>query len=110
MERQLSAKQWMPLKSILAKLDKGGMGIYVLYNHTQKKYYVGQPKELYTRIKKHFEVEPIARDYLSGDEIAVKILNANELSEDFRIDHIEKTGIEIYNANVTGYNKTGGNL
>ena len=86
------------------------MGIYVLYNETKNKYYVGQAKQLYSRIKKHFDIEPIAMDYYHGDTIKVKILNASELSADYRIDHIEKTGIEIFDASTVGYNKTTGNL
>ena len=110
LKSQLDAKEWTPLDKMLKKLDKGSMGIYVLYNETKGKYYVGQSKEIITRIKKHFEVEQIALDYINGDVIKVKILNATELDADYRIDHIEKTGIELFDASGSGYNKTGGNL
>ena len=110
LKNQFDAKEWASLGSILRKLDKGTMGIYVLYNETKDKYYVGQSKEVYTRIKKHFEIEPIALDYCNGDVIKVKILSASEMDADYRIDHIEKTGIEIFDANTKGYNKTIGNL
>jgi hypothetical protein len=107
---KLDKKEWTPLSKILNSADKGGVGIYVLYNETKNKYYVGQAKALTARIKKHFEIEQIARDFLSGDKISVKVLTAAELDSDFRLDHIEKLGIEIYNAETNGYNKTGGNL
>lgn len=107
---KLNDKEWTPLSKILRSGDKGGVGIYVLFNETRNKYYVGQAKALISRIKKHFEVEEIARDFLSGDKISVKVLTAGELGEDYRIDHIEKLGIEIYDAAKDGYNKTGGNL
>jgi hypothetical protein len=107
---KLDGKEWVPLQKILDSADKGGMGIYVLHNETKNKYYVGQEKALSARIKKHFEVEGIARDFLSGDKISVKTLSAAEIGEDYRLDHIEKVGIEIYNADMAGYNKTAGNL
>jgi hypothetical protein len=107
---KLDKKEWTPLSKILNSADKGGTGIYILFNDTKNKYYVGQAKALIARIKKHFEIEQIARDFLSGDKISVKVLTAADLGEDYRLDHIEKLGIEIYNADTKGYNKTGGNL
>jgi predicted GIY-YIG superfamily endonuclease len=110
LKNKFDMKEWIPLSKILKSADKGNVGVYVLYNSTKNKYYVGQAKALVTRIKKHFEVEDIARDFLSGDSISVKVLTATELGDDYRIDHIEKLGIEIYDAEKNGYNKTGGNL
>ena len=49
-------------------------------------------------------------DRLAGDRFQVKFLTTNELDGDYRLDHIEKTGIEIYNSDRTGYNKTTGNV
>ena len=110
LKSQLDKKEWLSLESVLKKADKGNMGIYVLFNETKNKYYIGQSKELFARIKKHFEVEQIATDYMKGDVIKVKILNASELDSDYRIDHIEKTGIELFDSSNSGYNKTNGNL
>ncbi|MCL2847120.1 MAG: GIY-YIG nuclease family protein [Firmicutes bacterium] len=110
MRAQLDSRDWIPLQRILQKVDKGNMGVYILFNATRNKYYVGQAKELYTRIKKHFEIEQIARDFLAGDQIHVKTLSANEIIGDYRIDHIEKTGIEIFDSKVSGYNRKEGNL
>jgi hypothetical protein len=81
-----------------------------LFNESKNKYYVGQAKALTARIKKHFEIEQIARDFWAGDKISVKIITAAELGEDYRLDHIEKLGIELYDAEKNGYNKTVGNL
>ena len=110
---KIESKEWMSLDKVLKQYDKGGIGIYILYNETKNKYYVGQSKEIVARIKKHFEIEPIARDYTSGDIIKVKFITSNELNtgfSDYRIDHLEKTGIEIFDSNVSGYNKTSGNI
>ena len=111
LKSELAAKEWLPLKSILDKVDKGSTGIYVLYNQTKNKYYVGQAKQINARIKKHFEIEQIAWDcFVNGDTIKIKYLTSNELNKDYNIDHIEKTAIEIFDAKTTGYNKTEGNL
>jgi len=110
LREQLDMKEWRPLFEIMRSADKGGVGIYVLHNTTKNKYYVGQAKQLYKRVRDHFLVEDIAKDFLKGDIINVKFLTANELDSDYRIDHIEKTGIEIFASDKQGYNKTIGNL
>jgi len=107
---QLDAKEWKPLEAVLRSADKGGVGVYVLYNPAKKKYYVGQAKQIFKRVRDHFKVEDITRDYIAGDEILVKYLTANELDNDYRLDHIEKTGIELFDADKSGYNKTEGNV
>ena len=107
---QFDAKEWLPLDKILKSADKGGIGIYVLFNATKNKYYVGQAKQIYKRIRDHFNVEEIALDFLAGDEIRATFLTANELDADYRMDHIERTGIEIFDAEKNGYNKRDGNI
>jgi len=107
---QFSEKNWQPLDKILKSADKGGIGIYVLFNATRNKYYVGQAKQIYKRIRDHFCVENIARDFLAGDEIRAAFLTANELDADYRMDHIERLGIEIFDSEKTGYNKKQGSV
>jgi len=110
LKNQFDSKEWVDLERILKSLDKGGIGIYMLYNHTKNKYYIGQAKQLYKRIKDHFVVNQIALDRLNGDQIYAKFITANELDSSYRLDHIEKIGIELYNSDKTGYNKTQGNI
>jgi len=110
LKNQIDAKDWKSLETILDSADKGGMGIYIMYNQTKNKYYVGQAKQLYKRVREHFKVEDIAHDFIGGDEIQVKFLTAAEIGDDYRIDHIEKTGIEIFTSKGKIYNKTTGNL
>ena len=110
LKAQIDQKEWKPLESILKNADKGGTGIYILHNQTKNKYYVGQAKQLFKRVRDHFIVEDVAVDFMSGDKIQVKFLTANELDADYRLDHIEKTGIEIFDADKSGYNKNVGNL
>ncbi|MDR0850136.1 MAG: GIY-YIG nuclease family protein [Christensenellaceae bacterium] len=110
LRNQIDQKEWKPLEAILKSADKGGVGIYIIYNETKNKYYVGQAKQLLKRVRDHFAVEEIAKDFMSGDKMQVKFLTANELDSDYRLDHIEKTGIEIFDAETSGYNKTAGNL
>ena len=110
---KFDTKQWEPLEAILNKVDKGNIGTYVLYNETKNKYYVGQAKESFKRIREHFKIEQIAIDHRDGDVIKVKILNATDASElytEYRIDHLEKTAIEVFDASKSGYNKTTGNI
>jgi len=106
-------KEWRPIGTVLNNIDKGTVGTYVLYNATKNKYYVGQAKESFKRIREHFRVEQIALDHMAGDEIRVKILNATDAGElytEYRMDHLEKTAIELFDANTNGYNKTSGNI
>jgi len=110
LKSKINQKQWKSLESVLESADKGGIGIYVLYNETKNKYYVGQAKQIFKRVRDHFKIEDIARDHVAGDSIKVKFLTANEIGGDYRMDHIEKTGIEIFQSGVNGYNKTAGNL
>lgn len=110
LKSQINNKEWKPLESVLKSSDKGGVGIYILYNRTKNKYYVGQAKQLFKRVREHFIIEDIAMDYKAGDNIQVKFLTANEIDDDYRLDHIEKTGIEIFDSERNGYNKTTGNL
>jgi len=110
LKSQIDAKTWKPLNEVLKSADKGGVGIYILYNETQNKYYVGQAKQIYKRIRDHFVVEDIARDFMRGDKIHIKVMNANEFEASYRLDHIEKTAIEIFDADKSGYNKSTGNV
>jgi predicted GIY-YIG superfamily endonuclease len=107
---QFDKKTWTPLEKILSGTDKGGIGIYVLYNETKNKYYVGQAKQIFKRIRDHFCIEDIARDFIAGDNITATFLTANELDADYRMDHVERLGIEIFDSEKNGYNKRQGSI
>ncbi|MCL2038725.1 GIY-YIG nuclease family protein [Candidatus Saccharibacteria bacterium] len=110
LQSQIEQKDWRSLSAILQSADKGGVGIYIIYNETKDKYYVGQAKQLFKRVRDHFKVEDMAKDLMAGDKMSVKFLTTNEIDANYRLDHIETTFIEIFDANKSGYNKTTGNL
>ena len=107
---QIDTKAWYGLSQILNNADKGTVGIYIIHNVTKGKYYVGQAKQINKRVRDHFAVSDMAMDMLRGDQMQVKYLTAGELGGDYRLDHVEKTAIEIFDADKSGYNKTTGNM
>ncbi len=92
------------------------MGCYILKNNENGKYYVGQSKDIFRRIKQHFKnLVPqnmiFADDYFSSNYekellFSIKILPLNTKDE---LENTERYLIDKYNSNVYGYNKTKGN-
>lgn len=88
-------------------------GIYLIWNKTKNKYYVGQSKNIGKRIfSQHFnngDVKNIifAKDWYNGDEFYYQCILKNDAS--LNLDALEKEYIEKYNSFKNGYNKTGGN-
>jgi len=87
-------------------------GVYIIWNKTKDKYYVGQSKNLGKRLNQHFsngEVRNVifARDWYSNDCFFYKYIICQTKDE---LDTLEKQKIEEYNAFDGGYNGTGGNL
>ncbi|WNE40621.1 MAG: hypothetical protein mread185_000078 [Mycoplasmataceae bacterium] len=87
-------------------------GIYVIWNITKDKYYVGQSKNMGKRLNQHFangEVKNVifAKDWYAGDLFYYKYYLCQTKDE---LDSLEKEKIEEYNAFGKGYNSTGGNL
>ena len=107
---------WIDLRTTL-KL--GGMeklkqqkGVYIIFNQTKAKAYIGQSKNLYQRIfTQHFnkgDVKNIvfAKDWYQGDQFGFKYFLTSTKDE---LDRLEKKYIDLYNAFETGYNGTSGN-
>lgn len=86
-------------------------GIYILYNQTMDKYYVGQSITVIRRAAKHFMEEgneDIYEDYQAGEKWTVKLIALS--NSGFRsINALEKHFIEYYHSTWNGYNRTIGN-
>ena len=87
------------------------VGVYIIHNETNGRYYVGQAKKLFFRINQHFTGHgngDVYADYKYGDDFAIKIIRLSESGYD-DLDHLEKDMIKKYHAYSIGYNKTSGN-
>lgn len=110
--------EFIPLKNFSGLTYKKIIGCYIIHNKENDKYYVGQSKDVYKRIKQHFNgTEPkniiFAEDYYLSkfekkeDLFEIKILQCTTKDE---LDKTEKENIEFYNSFSCGYNGTNGNL
>jgi len=86
-------------------------GVYIIWNRTKDKHYVGQSKNLGKRLNQHFtngEVKNVifAKDWYAGDDFFYKYYLCQTKDE---LDALEKEKIEEYNSFGKGYNSTGGN-
>lgn len=87
------------------------VGVYIIYNTTKNKYYVGQAKRLYFRVNQHFTGHgngDVYADYKYGDQFLIKLIKLSD-SGYYDLDQLEATMIKKYNAYTHGYNKTQGN-
>lgn len=87
-------------------------GIYIIWNKSKNKHYIGQSKNIGKRMVQHFkngEVKNIifAQDWYSGDNFMYKYHFCETKDE---LDSLEKRYIEEYNSFERGYNSTNGNL
>lgn len=87
------------------------MGVYILYNQTKKKYYVGQSSNLFDRVFLHFNGRgngDVYFDYKSGDIFSIRLykFDPNQFRD---LNEFEYHFIRIYESNDTGYNRQAGN-
>lgn len=86
-------------------------GAYLIHNLTQKKYYVGQSTAPADRVFTHFTGRgngDVYADYKKGDGFTVRFYPLEGSS--FRdLNELEYHLIRIYESNVNGYNRRGGN-
>lgn len=86
-------------------------GVYVLYNRTKNKYYVGQGHRIADRVNMHFTGKgngDVYADYKYGDKFTVKMIALKHSG--FRsLNALERETIGYYKAYAEGYNKTKGN-
>lgn len=111
--------EFVPMKDLLEEncdvsYFKNKKGVYIIWNKTKDKYYVGQSKDLYKRIfTQHFskldkDVKNIifAKDWYENNEFYLRTFEFETKDE---LDHAEKHYIDMYNSFAEGYNKTSGN-
>lgn len=104
----ISPEQFLDLKR---NVREDLVGVYVICNVTQRKYYVGQAKRLYFRVWQHFTGHgngDVYADYKYGDRFIIRFISLYE-SGYTDLDRLERDMIQYYNAFTTGYNKTVGN-
>ena len=92
-------------------LSKSVEGVYVVFNKTKNKYYVGQGIDLFNRVNSHFTGKgngDVYADYKYGDKFTIKMIPLKK-SGYKTLNALEKDAIFTYGAYATGYNKTRGN-
>lgn len=86
-------------------------GIYILENTDKNKHYVGQSKDVFSRVFAHLSGRgngDVYADFKYGDNFKVIILPLNN-SEFNNLNDMERAFIDYFNASQSGYNKTRGN-
>ena len=92
-------------------LRKNFSGVYIIYNKTKKKYYVGQATKILDRVNNHFTGKgngDVYADYKYGDLFTIKMI-ALKNSGYHSLNDLERDAIKKYNSFAKGYNKTRGN-
>ena len=93
-------------------------GCYIIHNKEKDKYYVGQSKDVYKRLKQHFKGTVPNNPIFAEDYYTSKVENKNELFEvkiikcetKDELDSLEKKLILEYDSWNNGYNRTSGNI
>lgn len=86
-------------------------GVYILHNKTKDLYYVGQARQVLTRVNNHFTGKgngDVYADYKHGDEWTIKLI-ALENSGFKTLNELERHIINTSDSVRNGYNKTRGN-
>ncbi len=87
-------------------------GVYIIHNIDKDMYYVGQAKNVGKRINQHRTGRggnpDVYYDWRSGDQFYIKTISLSESGFD-NLDRLEMYMIDLYDACISGYNKTVGN-
>ena len=95
-------------------ISPGGInfaGVYIIFNKTKNMFYVGQSKNVFSRVNNHFTGYgngDVYADFKAGDEFTIKMVSL-EGSGCSSLNELERNYIGIYKAYSKGYNKTRGN-
>lgn len=86
-------------------------GVYVLFNETKNLVYVGQGKNVLSRVNSHFTGSgngDVYADYKYGDEFKIKLVSL--VSSGYAsLNDLERAMINTYNSYERGYNRNRGN-
>lgn len=86
-------------------------GVYVLYNQSKSMFYVGQAKNVLSRVNAHFSGRgngDVYADYKYGDLFIIRLMPL-EGSGYENLNDLEREMISYFHAYGKGYNKTKGN-
>ena len=97
--------------ALACKISPEMAGVYVLYNQSKNKYYVGQGQQLLNRVNMHLTGSGNGRvyaDYRNGDRFTIQMipLQGSGFSS---LNELERVAISRYEAYGKGYNRTRGN-
>ncbi len=115
--REISVKRFLRLRNVkdrnkrLKSFKQDVEGVYIIHNHTEGKYYVGQAQHMISRVNNHFTGKGNGRiyaDYDHGDRFTVRFV-ALKGSGFKNLNDLERYFIEKYDALEAGYNRTKGN-
>ena len=87
------------------------VGVYILHNTYNNKYYVGQSVHVFKRLCQHFNgkgCEDVYKDYCRGMPFEIQCIALANSGYD-NLNKLERDYISYYNAYYNGYNKTRGN-
>ena len=87
------------------------VGVYILHNTYNNKYYVGQSVHVLKRLRQHFNgkgCEDVYKDYCRGMPFEIQCIALANSGYD-NLNKLERDYISYYNAYYSGYNKTRGN-
>lgn len=86
-------------------------GVYVIYNRSKNKYYVGQAVKIISRVNNHFTGKgngDVYADYKYKDKFKIQLFPLKN-SGFSSLNELERVAIHYYKAYKKGYNKTKGN-
>lgn len=110
-------RTFVPLKKIVGFEYEKIIGCYIIHNKENDKYYVGQSKDVYKRLKQHFN-GTVPKNVIFAEDYYLSKLDSKENLFEVKIipcqtkdelDKTEKNLIEAYDARNSGYNGTSGN-
>lgn len=86
-------------------------GVYVIYNRSRNKYYVGQATKIFSRVNNHFTGKgngDVYADYKYKNKFMIQLFPLKN-SGFSSLNELERHAIDVYKAYKKGYNKTKGN-